>query len=32
MAKYELTNKAIEDLTVIWEYTIEKWSEQQAYR
>ena len=30
MAKYELTNKAVEDLTRIWEYTIEKWSEQQA--
>lgn len=32
MAKYELTNKAVEDLTKIWEYTIEKWSEQQADR
>ena len=32
MAKYELTNKAVEDLTDIWEYTIEKWSEQQADR
>lgn len=30
MANYELTNKAVEDLTGIWEYTIEKWSEQQA--
>jgi toxin ParE1/3/4 len=30
MAKYELTNKAVEDLTGIWEYTIEKWSEHQA--
>ena len=30
MAKYELTNKAIEDLTEIWEYTVDKWSEQQA--
>ena len=30
MAKYELTNKAVEDLTGIWEYSIEKWSEQQA--
>ncbi|MBT0550668.1 type II toxin-antitoxin system RelE/ParE family toxin [Riemerella anatipestifer] len=30
MAKYELTNKAVEDLTNIWEYTIDKWSEQQA--
>ena len=32
MANYELTNKAVEDLTRIWEYTIEKWSEQQADR
>ena len=32
MAKYQLTNKAVEDLTGIWEYTIEKWSEQQADR
>ena len=24
------TNKAIEDLTNIWEYTFEEWSEQQA--
>ncbi|SFB89635.1 toxin ParE1/3/4 [Flagellimonas taeanensis] len=30
MAKYELTHKAVEDLTRIWEYTVEKWSEQQA--
>lgn len=30
MAKYELTNKAVEDLTAIWKYTIEKWSEDQA--
>lgn len=30
MAKYELTNKAVEDLAGIWEYTIEKWSEKQA--
>ncbi len=32
MAKYELTNKAVEDLAGIWEYTIENWSEQQADR
>lgn len=32
MAKYELTNKAVEDLTGIWEYTVNKWSEQQADR
>jgi toxin ParE1/3/4 len=30
MAKYELTNKAVEDLTEIWKYTCEEWSEQQA--
>ena len=32
MAKYILTNKAVEDLAGIWEYTNEKWSEQQADR
>lgn len=30
MARYHLTNKAIEDLTHIWEYTFDTWSEQQA--
>ena len=30
MAKYYLTNKAISDLTNIWNYTFEKWSEKQA--
>ena len=30
MAKYNLTNKAIEDLAKIWNYTFEQWSEQQA--
>jgi toxin ParE1/3/4 len=30
MAKYELTNKAVEDLADIWEYTLHKWSEKQA--
>ena len=30
MAKYELTNEAVEDLTKIWDYTFEKWSEKQA--
>lgn len=30
MAKYRLTNKAVEDLTHIWEYTVETWSERQA--
>lgn len=30
MAKYYLTNKAVEDLTDVWNYTFEQWSEQQA--
>jgi toxin ParE1/3/4 len=30
MTKYKLTNKAVEDLTNIWEYTYDKWSEKQA--
>ncbi len=30
MAEFQLTNKAVEDLNDIWEYTIEKWSEEQA--
>ena len=30
MAKYYLTNKAVEDLAKIWNYTFEQWSEQQA--
>lgn len=30
MAKYVLTNKAVEDLSKIWEYTYEVWSENQA--
>lgn len=30
MAKYFLTNKAVEDLTKIWDYTYEVWSESQA--
>jgi len=32
MAKYKLTNKAVEDLTNIWNYTFDKWSAQQADR
>ena len=32
MAKYDLTNKAVEDLSEIWEYTVEEWSEMQANR
>jgi toxin ParE1/3/4 len=30
MAKYKLTNKAVNDLTQIWNYTFNKWSEYQA--
>lgn len=30
MAKYKLTNKAVQDLAKIWDYTFEKWSEKQA--
>lgn len=30
MAKYFLTNKALEDLSKIWDYTYEVWSENQA--
>ena len=30
MAKYHLTNKAVEDLSEIWDYTFEEWPEQQA--
>lgn len=30
MANYYLTNKAVEDLTEIWNYTYEQWSETQA--
>ena len=30
MAKFYLTNKAVTDLTNIWNYTFEQWSEQQA--
>ncbi|MFH7005635.1 type II toxin-antitoxin system RelE/ParE family toxin [Flavobacterium bizetiae] len=30
MAKYYLTNKAVEDLTNIWDYTYGEWSENQA--
>jgi toxin ParE1/3/4 len=30
MANYKLTNKAIEDLSDIWNYTFEMWSENQA--
>lgn len=30
MANYILTNKALEDLSAIWNYTFEEWSESQA--
>lgn len=30
MAKFKLTNKAVEDLSKIWIYTFEVWSENQA--
>jgi len=32
MAKYKFTNKAVDDLTQIWNYTVKKWSENQANR
>ncbi|MFV8327208.1 type II toxin-antitoxin system RelE/ParE family toxin [Flavobacterium sp. ZS1P14] len=30
MAKYHLTNKSVDDLSKIWDYTYEVWSENQA--
>ncbi len=30
MARFELTKKAVEDLSDIWDYTYENWSEHQA--
>ena len=30
MAEYKLTNSAVEDLSKIWDYTFEAWSEKQA--
>ncbi|PKB17557.1 type II toxin-antitoxin system RelE/ParE family toxin [Flavobacterium sp. 5] len=30
MAKYYFTNKAVEDLSEIWNYTVINWSEKQA--
>ncbi|MBI1191837.1 MAG: type II toxin-antitoxin system RelE/ParE family toxin [Bacteroidetes bacterium] len=30
MAKFYLTQKAVEDLSDIWDYTIQNWSERQA--
>lgn len=30
MAKYQISNKAVGDLSSIWNYTVDEWSEQQA--
>ncbi|NDW09494.1 type II toxin-antitoxin system RelE/ParE family toxin [Dysgonomonas sp. 520] len=30
MAKYHFTNKSVEDLSSIWNYTFDTWSEKQA--
>ena len=30
MAEYKLTNKAVEDLSKIWDFTFEVWSKKQA--
>jgi len=30
MAEFKLTNKAVEDLSMIWDYTFEVWQERQA--
>ena len=30
MAKYYLTNRAVQDLSEIWDYTYDEWSEYQA--
>jgi len=30
MARYKFTNKAVDDLTQIWNYTYTKWSENRA--
>lgn len=30
MAKFSFTNKALDDLIEIWDYTVEQWSENQA--
>ncbi len=32
MAKYKLSNKAVDDLSKIWEYTFEIWNEDQAVK
>ena len=30
MARYRFTNKAVDDITQIWNYTFDEWSENQA--
>ena len=30
MAKFSFTNRALDDLIEIWDYTVEQWSENQA--
>lgn len=30
MTEYKSTNKVVEDLSIIWEYTFEVWLEKQA--
>lgn len=30
MAKFSFTNRALDDLIEIWDYTVEEWSENQA--
>lgn len=30
MAKYDISREAAEDLYIIWEYTVDTWSEDQA--
>ena len=30
MGRYSLTNKAVQDLSSIWEYTVDTWLERQA--
>jgi toxin ParE1/3/4 len=32
MAKFSFTNRALDDLIEIWDYTVEQWSENQAQR
>lgn len=30
MANFQITNKALEDLASIWDYTLQEWSAEQA--